>query len=418
MDPGGGPVRTYSEKLKTNVSYSHRLKRNILEISLEKIEDEADLNVGDECLERVMRSIGIDMSLVMGFQTKYRGKFSIMSVWFDPSVNLDRFCKEEKIRVTKGVCTGYIRKAGSPEVVVTISSLDFDTPDQFVIEYLNKFGKVINKQPIYCKGTEGFMKDKFNGTRKYLVDFSQSIRYMGSYHFLDGEVVRVSYRGNVETCGHCHKSSSKCPGGAKKKVCKESGGQFIHISDHMRQLWSEIDFLPTGFELPAVEEEGNEDGEVSILDAQYFHKKVDKPPKEKGNLQKYDGIIIKNFPLNLSESDILSFLFEKGLPKNTDMNFIDMTKTERNIKVAINGSLEWETVSELLDNIDFHESQLKFWDVPLYCKPIRNLTPAKPNNSLTEDKSTNSQPRNTIPGMPESELRKAELAVKRKQKLN
>ena len=117
--------------------------------------------------------------------------------------------------------TGFIRKAGRPEVVVTVSGLDFNTPDQFVIEYLNKFGNVLNKQPIYCKGTEGFMMNKYNGTRKYLVDFSQSIMYMGSYHFLDGEVVKISYRGNVETCGRCHKSAKKCPGGGKKKECRE-----------------------------------------------------------------------------------------------------------------------------------------------------------------------------------------------------
>ena len=95
-DPGGGLGRSYSEKLKTNVNYNQRLKRNVLEISLEKTEEDADLNVGDECLERVMTSIGINLSSVMGFQTKYRGKFIIMSVWFDPSVNLDRFLKDEK----------------------------------------------------------------------------------------------------------------------------------------------------------------------------------------------------------------------------------------------------------------------------------------------------------------------------------
>ena len=80
-DPGGGndyakgAGSTYSDKLKANVNYNQRLKRNVLEISLEKTEEEADLHVGNDCLERVMKSIGIDMNLVMGFQTKFRGKF-------------------------------------------------------------------------------------------------------------------------------------------------------------------------------------------------------------------------------------------------------------------------------------------------------------------------------------------------------
>ena len=55
-DPGGGDKSSkaqssYSDKLKTNVNYNQRLKRNILKISLEKTEDDADLNVGSECLE-------------------------------------------------------------------------------------------------------------------------------------------------------------------------------------------------------------------------------------------------------------------------------------------------------------------------------------------------------------------------------
>ena len=54
--------------------------------------------------------------------------------------------------------------------------MDFNTPDQFVMEYLGKFGNVVNKQPIYCKGTNGFMKNKYTGIRKYQVDFSKSIR--------------------------------------------------------------------------------------------------------------------------------------------------------------------------------------------------------------------------------------------------
>ena len=55
-----------------------------------------------------------------------------------------------------------------------------------------------------------------------------------------------------------------------------------------------------------------------------------------------------------SESDILEFLFKKGLPQDTDMNLVEIDKTDRNLKVVINGSLDWETVDVLLKNIDFH----------------------------------------------------------------
>jgi hypothetical protein len=83
----GAPGRSYSDRLKANVNYNQRLKRNVLEITLERTEKDADLNVGNECMERVMKSIGIDLNQTVGFQTKYRGRFSIMSVWFEPGVS-------------------------------------------------------------------------------------------------------------------------------------------------------------------------------------------------------------------------------------------------------------------------------------------------------------------------------------------
>ena len=332
---GGQGGRSYSERLKANVNYNQRLKRNELEITLEKTEKDADLNVGDACLERVLKSIGVNVSQVEGYQTKYRGKYSIMSVWMEPGVNLDRFCKEETIKVTKGVSTGYIRPAGRPEVVVTITGLDFNTPDLFVIEYLGKFGTVVNKQPIYCKGTEGFMKNKWNGVRKYQVDFSKSTRQMGSYHFLDGEEVRIHYRGNKETCGRCHQGAKDCPGGGKKKECKEKGGPYVHISEHMRELWQAVNFVPTGFELPATEGEEGMRGDIGILDANNFERKTDKQVLEEKDIEKYDGIVINNFPLHLADSDILTFLFEKGLPEDTDKSGVQLVRSERNIKVSI-----------------------------------------------------------------------------------
>ena len=64
INGGGAPAvlgRSYSDKLKTNVNYNQRLKRNVLEITLERTEKDADLNVGDECKGRVLKSIGVNM---------------------------------------------------------------------------------------------------------------------------------------------------------------------------------------------------------------------------------------------------------------------------------------------------------------------------------------------------------------------
>ena len=93
--------------------------------------------------------------------------------------------------------TGMIRPAGRRDVTVTIVGLDFNTPDGLVIDYLNLFGSVISPTAVYSKFDSGPFKGKFNGDRKFQVDFSKSTRrQMGTYHLIDGNNVRIMYRGN------------------------------------------------------------------------------------------------------------------------------------------------------------------------------------------------------------------------------
>ena len=59
LDPGEGGRQeggaqqqtSYADRLKANVSYNERLKRNILEITLEKAEKEAEMVIDQECVE-------------------------------------------------------------------------------------------------------------------------------------------------------------------------------------------------------------------------------------------------------------------------------------------------------------------------------------------------------------------------------
>ena len=136
---------SYSDKLKTNVRFDQRLKRNVLEIQLERSHKEADLNIGQEDLVRVFRTLGIEIeSQVTGWQIQYKGAIAIISVWMASNVNIERFCKDVNIRVNEGVMTSHIRAAGKTSVKVTLIGLDFNTPDSFVFEYLSKFGKTIS----------------------------------------------------------------------------------------------------------------------------------------------------------------------------------------------------------------------------------------------------------------------------------
>ena len=98
---GAGQQISYADRLKTNVSYNERLKRNILEITLEKTEKEAEMVLNQECVAKVLRSIGMDIvTQVEGYQVQYNGRTSLISVWAAKGLDLERFCKEEGIKVT------------------------------------------------------------------------------------------------------------------------------------------------------------------------------------------------------------------------------------------------------------------------------------------------------------------------------
>ena len=201
-DGGGEKRATYADRLKTNVRFDHRLKRNVLEILLEKKHLEAELDHNN--VANLLKSIGIDIAgQVEGTQIKNR----MISVWIVPGVNIERFCREESIRVTPGISTSSIRPAGRKDVTVSITGLDFNTPDNFIIEYLNRFGTVLDNRVIYSTYSEGPFKGKYTGERKYQADFSNSKRSMGTFHIIDGSRVKVFYRGNIKTCARCHQAA-------------------------------------------------------------------------------------------------------------------------------------------------------------------------------------------------------------------
>ena len=187
---------SYAERLKSNVSFSQRLNRNILEISLEKSNRQSlSQDIGSDSIANVFKTLGINISSQLeGYQIHQKGFVSTISVWFREGINIEKFCKDISVRVNDEVRTGLIRPAGKPEVTVT--GLDFNTPDTLVMEYLNKFGNVTNSSVIYSKFEEGPFKGKYTGERKYKVDFSGAFTQMGTYHILDGSKIRVYYRGN------------------------------------------------------------------------------------------------------------------------------------------------------------------------------------------------------------------------------
>ena len=186
-----------------NVKFDQRLKRNVLEIEVEKIDVKDEMFLNQEVIANLLNNIGMNYNTEMeGYQVSYGGRSGKIAVLCKTGVNLDRFCRQESFQVCKGVVTKNIRPADKKDIPVTVSGLHFNTPDTLVQEYITKFGGVlVSKNVIYGRHGEGPFKGKVNGDRKYQVDFSTATHAMGTFHFLDGERIKVFYRGNTKTSG-------------------------------------------------------------------------------------------------------------------------------------------------------------------------------------------------------------------------
>ena len=242
-------ISSYADRAKMNVRFDQRLKRNVLDIDVEKKDVKDEMFLNQDVVAKLLKNIGMDIEgEVEGYQVTYGGRSGKIAVLCKTGINLERFCRQESYEVCKGVTTKNIRPSGRRDVTVTVSGLDFNTPDTLVQEYIAKFGGVlVSSSVIYAKHGEGPFKGKLNGDRKYQVDMTSTQTQMGTYHYLDGERVRVYYRGNSKTCGRCHLTAQQCIGGGIARECQTEGGPRKDLIQHMRELWLEIGFSPTNF---------------------------------------------------------------------------------------------------------------------------------------------------------------------------
>ena len=99
----------YSDKLKTNVTWDNRLKRNVLEITLEKVDDMMYDDLEYASVHRLFKTLGINTeNEIEGYFQRNKS----IHVWLKNGISLERFCKNESIRVAQGVKTGFIRPEG------------------------------------------------------------------------------------------------------------------------------------------------------------------------------------------------------------------------------------------------------------------------------------------------------------------
>ena len=229
---------------------------------------------------------------------------------------------------------------------------------------------------------DGPFKGKYNGQRKYEVDFTNSNMKMGTYHFLDGCRIRVFYRGNTRTCGRCHSTSQVCPGGGIAKDCQEAGGRKVLLSEHMRNVWATIGFNPTNFELPDSDSSNDTNDKPVEEEANTSQNSEPQSPQNEPDEINYTGLSIANISLDIPDGDILKFIND-SISSNIQASAVTIVREKKKSVVNINHLFTKSSMRSVMANINFSDCKQKFFGRPLYCRPLRNLTPEKVSSCST-----------------------------------
>ena len=287
--------------------------KNVLEVILEK-DVPGSFTVGDSDCARVMKKIGLDSRPgvhVEGIQICPNGR-GIILITLKKEVPIANFCRHDVIEVTSTIRAINFKPAGKREVIVHMKNIHPNTMDDGVVDYLNKFGKVITKKVIYGMFGEGPLKGLRNGDRSYKMEIKPSIN-IGTYHVLDGQKVTLRYPGQLQTCARCHETARTCRGKGMARRCEAEGGQKVDLSEYIIKLWKEIGYSPENVEIAEdLDEKDGQDIESGLVQ-QEGGKFTPAKVLSDGN-DKFTGVVLKTFPKDTDECQIVELLLESGLP--------------------------------------------------------------------------------------------------------
>ena len=215
--------------------------------------------------------------------------------------NVERFCRYDVIEVsTSGIRSILIKPAGKRDVTVSLKGLHPSTSDPIVIDYLEKFGKLVSNRVIHNTYTDGPLKGLKNGDRCYRMEVKPDV-YLGSYHILDGQKKFLRYPGQIQTCARCLKSAVECKGKGIAKKCETEGGVRSDFAKYISDMLEEIGYLT----------ERNQSDESFEINQQIGG--IFTPLECVSSPEMFSGISVKHFPRDLDQGEIVEFLVDNCL---------------------------------------------------------------------------------------------------------
>ena len=137
------------------------------------------------------------------------------------------------------------------------------------------------------------------------------------------------------------------------------------------------------------------------------------------------GLNIANVNLDIDDNSIREFVKEHVSNEIEDKT-IEIVREKKKAVVTIIHSLTPEVIRAAMLRINFSDCKTKFFGKPLYCRPLRELTPEKPSQNKTPQHSsapksqeTGTKPKDPckkIPGLPPAAQAKALLRQQARDK--
>ena len=413
--PGGPPPgmengRTYAEKTSMNPgSTLNKVKLNILDVILERRDPSISFNLSkDELSKLLFQRMKLPPNQIVKIDTSAFGKIHLE---LSPLLLPEQFMNLPAFDIRNGLRTKFYKPHHKKEVLITISWLDLETPNDFLCHILSFFGKIksgiqyskFKEEPGESREAK-LLNNILSGERKVWMDVEKDIP---SYGVINGRRVKIYYNGQKRTCARCCKSRDHCPGESNAKICEENGGEKVKTEKMWKETLEAINYTPWMVE------------EAEIVEVDTNEEAVE---NEEIDASKFDGITLDNLKENSSDLEIMELL--EKVCTNEEL---------KDIKIHPTGS----TKSKLLTFSDIKPipaiwkkiDQKIFDGRMIHSRPHVPLTPPKtankdqnpgpnPEVSVTPNKQQTPPAKSTpkIPGLPEQETSKVAKKVRNKKK--
>ena len=168
------------------------------------------------------------------------------------------------------------------------------------------------------------------------------------------------------------------------------------------QVWSLIEFNPQNFEITEVEYDDTETldntgGDRKVLETVHFPRQFDGPKMLQSESDQFSVVRIRNFPLEISDEEIATFLQEK-VDKEISVDHIKSEKTKYSTNIYLGPGPSLSVVAKATEVLDYKTTAKTFFeDRKLHIQLHRPLTPDKvEKQEENQSRSISRIPKDTV----------------------